>query len=217
MIKKNIRDRLNTSIVLLFLLVLMINSNFISTYLLIILGVLSLLEFLKLSERIFLKQFLKYIFNIFFIFYLIFFCFLFFYFSNFLQLKILLYTFVFGCIASDIGGFLFGKFFKGPKLTKISPNKTFSGAIGSIICTSTMIMIIVFFFINTFSYVILIVSFITSIGCQIGDLFFSYLKRKAKIKDTGNILPGHGGILDRIDGILVGVPISFISLILISQ
>ena len=55
----------------------------------------------------------------------------------------------------------------------------------------------------------------TSLYCQLGDLFFSYLKRKAKLKDTGNILPGHGGVLDRLDGILFGIPLGFLTLILL--
>ena len=120
-----------------------------------------------------------------------------------------------GCVASDIGGYLFGKFFKGRKLTKISPNKTYSGAIGSVILANISICILYFLYTNSASYLILIVSTITSFGCQIGDLFFSYLKRKAKIKDTGSILPGHGGVLDRLDGILLGVPAGYILLILI--
>ena len=69
----------------------------------------------------------------------------------------------------------------------------------------------IFFLTNNFSYLILIIAIITSIACQFGDLFFSFLKRKAKIKDTGNFLPGHGGILDRLDGIFLGIPIGFIS------
>ena len=124
----------------------------------------------------------------------------------------MIYCLLIGCIASDIGGFIFGKLFKGPKLTKISPKKTYAGAIGSIFLTSIVISILFFIFFGKFNYGILVLSIITSLGCQIGDLFFSYLKRKAKIKDTGNFLPGHGGILDRVDGILVGIPSGFISL-----
>ena len=117
-----------------------------------------------------------------------------------------------GCVASDVGGFVFGQWLKGPKITKISPNKTYAGAFGSILFTSLVISIFFIIFIGKFNYSVLILSIITSLGCQIGDLFFSYLKRKAKIKDTGNILPGHGGILDRVDGILLGIPSGFFSL-----
>ena len=120
-----------------------------------------------------------------------------------------------GCIASDIGGFIFGKFFKGPKLTKISPKKTISGAAGSVILTCIIIPASIFYFTHKISFEIFIISIITSISCQIGDLFFSYLKRKAKIKDTSNLLPGHGGILDRVDGILFGTPIGISTSILL--
>ena len=75
-----------------------------------------------------------------------------------------------------------------------------------------MINILFYYFINTFNIKIFAVSIITSIGSQLGDLFFSYLKRKAKIKDTGNILPGHGGALDRLDGIFFGIPAGFVAL-----
>ena len=74
-----------------------------------------------------------------------------------------------------------------------------------------------FFFTNIFSYKIIIISIFISISSQLGDLMFSLIKRKAKIKDTGNILPGHGGILDRLDGILVGVPVGFLAVILTTQ
>ena len=216
MIKKNIKERLYTSSILLFLLFLMVKSNFISTYFLILFSVFSVIEYLDISNKIFLRQRIKYISNFFFITYLSVFCFLFFYFLNFLQLKTILFILILGCIASDIGGFVFGKIFKGPKLTKISPNKTYAGAVGSIICTCLTVLLLIYFITNDFSYLFLIMSIFTSLGCQLGDLFFSFLKRKAKIKDTGTILPGHGGILDRLDGVLVGVPIGYISLKLLS-
>tara|TARA_A100001015_G_scaffold291512_1_gene365750 strand:+ start:100 stop:750 length:651 start_codon:yes stop_codon:yes gene_type:complete len=214
MIKKNIKVRLYTSSILLFFLFLMIKSNFIATYFLILFSVLSVIEYFEISKKIFSRGYLKYISNIFFIMYLSAFCFLFFYFLNFLQLKIILYVLILGCISSDIGGYLFGNIFKGPKLTKISPNKTYTGAIGSILCTNLTVILIIFLFTNNFSYLFVIMSIFTSLGCQAGDLFFSFLKRKAKIKDTGTILPGHGGILDRLDGVLLGVPIGLLSLIL---
>ena len=129
--------------------------------------------------------------------------------------KLIIYILLLGCVASDIGGFIFGKTFKGPKLTKTSPNKTYAGAMGSIFLTM-LIMVILFNLIMTqFTFKILVIGLIVSIACQLGDLFFSLLKRKAKLKDTGNILPGHGGILDRIDGILVGMPVGFITITVI--
>ena len=116
------------------------------------------------------------------------------------------------CIFSDIGGFIFGKTFKGKKLTKISPNKTISGSVGSFILPLILIPIFFQFLTDKFQniYELIIIAVIVSFFCQFGDLLFSYLKRKAKVKDTGDILPGHGGILDRIDGIIVAVPIGMI-------
>ena len=109
------------------------------------------------------------------------------------------------CVMTDLGGYIFGKFFQGKKLTNISPNKTYSGLIGSYILSN--IVFIYFFFKFNFSYSFFILTFIICSISQIGDLFFSYLKRKAKVKDTGTLLPGHGGILDRIDGIIFALPI----------
>ena len=110
---------------------------------------------------------------------------------------------------------MFGKIFKGPKITKISPNKTFSGALGSIIFTCLVVSSSLFFFTNNFSQLVIILSVIISLSCQLGDLFFSFLKRKAKIKDTGTFFPGHGGILDRMDGMLLGIPFGLIFIIIL--
>tara|TARA_B100000780_G_C20953783_1_gene380542 strand:- start:137 stop:685 length:549 start_codon:yes stop_codon:yes gene_type:complete len=113
---------------------------------------------------------------------------------------------LFVAIASDIGGMVFGKFFKGRKLTKISPKKTISGSIGAFLFS---ILLIFFFNQNFENYPFIAILFFTltvSFISQIGDLFISYLKRKAKVKNTSDILPGHGGFLDRIDGIIFAVP-----------
>jgi phosphatidate cytidylyltransferase len=116
------------------------------------------------------------------------------------------------CICSDIGGYIIGKNIGGKKLTKISPNKTISGSFGSF-CFS-MIPLLIFYNINSSEYLLSISNFlmclVTSLVCQLGDLFISYLKRKAKVKDTGSILPGHGGLMDRIDGIIFAIPFAFI-------
>ena len=214
MISKNLQKRLITSIVLITIIFLFAFFDFLLVYGLIVLGVISILEFFNLMEKNSFQKFFKILFNTIFIIYILFFCTLFIFFLNFLQLKILIFIFIFVCAASDIGGFIFGKIFKGPKLTKISPKKTISGAFGSIIFSNLTMLVFVFYFINSFDYFFIIIGTITSIACQLGDLFFSYLKRGAKIKDTSNLLPGHGGILDRIDSILLGVPIGFCSLIL---
>ena len=120
---------------------------------------------------------------------------------------IVLYLFLI-CIFSDMGGFIFGKIFKGKKLTKISPNKTISGSIGSFISPLILVPLSNFFLAYEFDNhsTLIIVILLVSFSCQLGDLFISYLKRKARVKDTGDLLPGHGGFLDRIDGIVFAVP-----------
>ena len=206
----NIKKRIFTSLILLVLLFLIMNSQFLLTYTLIVFSVTSIIEFIKIIKKIFKNKISILILNFIFIFYIFIFCSFFFILSSVAQFKILLLIFLLGCITSDIGGYVFGKYFNGPKLTKISPNKTFAGAIGSLILASISISLMLFFANIEISWKIIIVTLLTSISCQIGDLFFSYLKRKAKLKDTGNLLPGHGGVLDRFDGILLGVPIGFI-------
>ena len=215
MITKNFKSRINTSILLLILIFLIFKYNFILVYSLIILGVYSILEFFSITKKIYNNKLYKIISNLFFTTYVFIFSNLFFFFSNILHLKIILISLLFGCIASDVGGYIFGKIFKGPKLTKISPNKTISGAIGSLILTSIIISTIIFYYTKSFNYKILVISLLTSIACQFGDLLISFLKRKAKIKNTGNFFPGHGGVLDRLDGIFIGVPIGFITLIIL--
>jgi phosphatidate cytidylyltransferase len=121
------------------------------------------------------------------------------------------------CFFTDIGGYVFGKAIGGKKLSKISPNKTISGSIGSFIFSITPLIIIL----NSnhldleFNQKNIIFCLFVSLISQIGDLFISFLKRKAKIKDTGKILPGHGGVLDRVDGIIFAVPFSYFLLKLI--
>ena len=212
MISNNLKKRIFTSLILLSLLFFIFSFNLILLYFLIVIGVMSILEFLNLTKNIFTNKLNKFFINSFFIIYISIFCFMFFFFSNIDGLKITLYILLLGCIASDVGGFIFGRIFKGPKLTKISPNKTYAGSLGSIIFTLTVV-IFLFSSIQFLNYSVVIIALTTSIFCQLGDLIFSYLKRKAKIKDTGSILPGHGGVLDRLDGIFLGVPIGFFTLV----
>ena len=121
------------------------------------------------------------------------------------------------CISTDLGGFIFGKLIKGPKLTKLSPNKTYSGMLGSFILTLLSIYILSNFFlfkeIMRFSIDLVIFSFLVSIVSQLGDICISYFKRSSKIKDTGVIIPGHGGLLDRIDGMIFAYPITYLVMI----
>ena len=99
-------------------------------------------------------------------------------------------------------------YLKGPKLTKISPNKTISGSIRINFFSTIVLSILFYYLINNFNLII-IVGLLTSVSCQLGDLFFSYLKRKAKLKIREKFFPGHGGVLDRLDGILLGIPTAF--------
>ena len=135
--------------------------------------------------------------------------------SAFLLRNILLNDFILViliCISTDVGGFVFGKLFKGPKLTKISPNKTYSGMIGSFFLSLISALLYTNYYdlvYWTYNVLLIAVILISSIS-QIGDLTVSYFKRKSKIKNTGKIIPGHGGLLDRIDGMLFAIPFSFI-------
>ena len=109
------------------------------------------------------------------------------------------------CISTDIGGYAFGKIFKGKKLSSVSPNKTYAGVLGSYLLSFLISLLFFNEFNSKFNY--LVIMFIISSLSQIGDLIISYLKRKAKLKNSGTILPGHGGLLDRLDGILLATPI----------
>ena len=159
------------------------------------------------------------------IFYLFLACYLTYLFSQNFFFQFLLVLVI--CIFTDLGGYIFGKIFKGPKLTKISPKKTYAGLIGSFILSIIAALIYVRFnlgqiayqeihllllknnFENLNLYFLMIILFISLIS-QIGDLIISYFKRSAKVKDTGNLLPGHGGLLDRVDGIIFAIPASYI-------
>ena len=122
------------------------------------------------------------------------------------------------CITTDIGGYIFGKIFKGPKLIKISPNKTYAGMIGSFLLSIIASYLFAIKYDSTFLqnqnlsedfYFIFLVFLISSVS-QIGDLIISYFKRLSKIKNTGNIFPGHGGLLDRIDGMIFAFPATYL-------
>ncbi len=214
--KNNLKKRIITSSILFLLLIASFINNYILGYVLLISAMFAILEFLRMT-KIILKNFMvrKLLCNLFFIFYTFYFCSLLFNLSSSFYLKVLIFIILFTCVASDIGGYICGRFFKGPKLTKISPKKTISGAIGSIIFSCIFISASIFYLTKNFEFNILVIGLLVSIGCQAGDLFFSYMKRKSFLKDTGNFLPGHGGVLDRIDGLLLGIPIGFLSLIFI--
>ena len=115
------------------------------------------------------------------------------------------------CASTDIGGYLFGKLFKGPKLTKISPNKTYAGMIGGYFLSLITLTVIT----NIIDYPgtpiqFFLITILISTVSQIGDIIVSYFKRLSKIKNTGKLIPGHGGLLDRIDGMIFAFPIYYL-------
>ena len=116
------------------------------------------------------------------------------------------------CIFTDVGGYLFGKIFKGPKLTKISPNKTYAGAIGGYFLSFISLIFIINYtdYPNQLSTELVLILILISSVSQFGDLTVSFFKRKSKIKNTGNIIPGHGGLLDRVDGMIFAFPIYYL-------
>ena len=214
MISQNLKERFLTSFFLIILNILFTKYDFFLVYTLIVLGVLSVIEFLDITKKITANKLYLLFSSLSFVSYIFTFCFLFIFFFKFAQLKILLIILLLVCITSDIGGYIFGKIFKGPKLSKISPNKTVAGAIGSLLLSSLVIVLLFYFINEKLNYLTIIVAMITSIFCQLGDLFFSFLKRKANLKNTGNFLPGHGGVLDRLDSILLGIPTGLFSFII---
>jgi len=217
----NLKKRVNTSILLIFLLIGMSIYSYIMIVSVIIIAIISWIEFYALISKIIKKNHLKDKFMRFFyktlsLFYLSGLVYLIFAIeSDYSNLKIYLLYSVLVAIMSDLGGLIFGKIFKGKKLTKISPNKTISGSIGSFISS---ILLIPFFYLNQIDQTllsVLLITIIISLTSQLGDLFISLLKRKAKVKDTSDLLPGHGGVLDRIDGIIFAIPLGIYLFIVI--
>ena len=217
----NLKKRIVTSVFLISLLIAMLLYSYIMIISIIIIAIISWIEFYALISKIIKKNFLKDKFVRFFyktlsLLYLSgLVCLILAIESKYLDLKIYLLYSVLVAIMSDTGGIVFGKIFKGKKLTKISPNKTVSGSMGSFIFS---MLLIPFFYENHINHGLLTTIIITiciSLTSQMGDLFISILKRKAKVKDTSDILPGHGGFLDRIDGIIFAIPLGIYLFIII--
>ena len=213
-----LKKRIVTSIGLLSLLTTMYFYSFIMIGALLIIAVIIWIEFYALISKIvrgnkFQDIFFRFIFKLTSLLYLsIFVGFIFFIESHYIDLKIYLLYSVLVAILSDIGGLVFGKTFKGKKLTKISPNKTVSGSIGSIVLSMVLIPIFYNELIIYDLFTLIILTIVISLISQIGDLLISFLKRKAKVKDTSDLLPGHGGLLDRVDGIIFAVPLGILLL-----
>ena len=207
-----LKKRIFTSIILMSLLTAMYFFSFIMIISLLIITVIVWIEFYALISKIlpndkFKDKFFRSFYKIIALFYLSLLIYIIFIIESYYpNLKLYLLYSILVAILSDIGGLVFGKIFKGKKLTKISPNKTISGSIGSFIFS---LLLVPFFhgeMINNSFFKLALMTILISIISQLGDLFVSYLKRKAKVKDTSDILPGHGGFLDRVDGIIFAIP-----------
>tara|TARA_B100000989_G_C19406486_1_gene412324 strand:+ start:108 stop:755 length:648 start_codon:yes stop_codon:yes gene_type:complete len=206
--KSELLKRILSSILLISLIIyLIIEGSYLFTLFLTICFFLSLYEWQRMSKNIIYKYLgIIFLFISFYSVYQIRFSFANEYYPLFFILII--------CVSTDIGGFLFGKILKGPKLTKISPNKTYAGVMGSYIL-SLLSIFIYFKYINNsnfngFTGVSFFFVIIFSTVSQIGDLIISYFKRQSDIKNTGNIIPGHGGLLDRIDGMIFAFPLYYL-------
>ena len=208
------KKRVITSLILFILLILMYLYSYILLISLIIIAVISWIEFYGLISKIFYKnKILKFTFKLFSMIYLSLIVFgLLYIISNNPELKIFFVYTILVSIASDIGGLVFGKLFKGRKLTSISPKKTISGSIGSFAFSFLLIPFFLDFIVDHEFIPLLIITSLISLATQLGDLFISFIKRKANVKDTSDLLPGHGGILDRIDGIIFAIPIGYLLL-----
>ena len=203
----NLSKRFVTSIPLLLIVYSAIMYQIVLFIFLITVSFLILVEFFNLQKKIYYKNNIAIVISfLILITYLSFFFTQLYFFITFdLKNKLLFMYLLSICIATDLGGYVCGKLFQGKKLTKISPNKTYSGLVGSYLFS--LIVFIIFYIYLNYSFNFMILAFLVSTISQLGDLFISLLKRRAKVKDTGKILPGHGGILDRIDGIIFALPI----------
>ncbi len=197
---KELVKRISSSLILIvFLFFFLISEPYLKIFLIILCFFVACYEWSKMSKSLSNKIFG--------------FIFLLFSFYTFYHLSLELVPLIFVisiCISTDIGGYVFGKIFKGPKLTTISPNKTYSGMIGGYLLSLICLSIIT----NFIDYAVapfqlfLITIFLSTVS-QIGDITISFFKRKAEIKNTGDLIPGHGGLLDRIDGMIFAVPTIF--------
>ena len=210
MINKELQKRIISSIILIpvsFFFIIQGSVTFI--FFLGLIFLLTSLEWFRMTKN---KDLLK-IFGLFFLFFSFFSTI---YLRQYFGLNFFLFLIII-CIFTDTGGYIFGKTFKGPRLTKISPKKTYSGLIGSFLSSLLFGIIYIKYFgkkskilLETDPVFIISLILFISLVSQLGDLIISYFKRKAKLKDTGKILPGHGGFLDRIDGIIFVMPITYL-------
>ena len=226
----NFIKRFITSVILLSLLIFInFSHQYVFILSILILGMIICIEANNLFSKILIKKYSKNNailnpFNInFIILNIVTFCYVFFIFCN-LSYEIhetkgpVFFLYVISvCFFTDIGGYFFGKIIGGKKLSKISPNKTISGTIGSFLLSIVPLIIVLNINFLDFKLNLSNIFFclLISLISQLGDLFISFIKRKANTKDTGKMLPGHGGVLDRFDGIIFAVPFSYFLLKLI--
>ena len=191
----NLIKRILSSVILLPLVIYFIlKGSFYLTFLIIICFLISSFEWHKMIKKK-THKLLGFIFLI-----------LSFYTFYKLSIKYIIIIPLFICVFTDIGGYVFGKIFGGPKLTKISPNKTYAGTIGGFFLSLLFVLIYFNIFNHTLTVQWFITAILVSLISQIGDIIISYFKRLSKLKNTGNIIPGHGGLLDRIDGMIFAIP-----------
>ena len=206
MIDKELKKRILSSIFLIpFTFFFIIKGNILFNFFICICFLITFYEWNKMSKKILYKLygFIFLIFSFYTLYYL----------RHKFGFEIILFV-LFICVLTDIGGYIFGKVFKGPKLTKISPKKTYAGVFGSYFMST----IVTIFFLKSpfivnlpnFSYQVFILILLISTVSQLGDIIISYFKRLSKIKDTGKIIPGHGGILDRVDGMIFAFPFAYL-------
>ena len=206
------KKRIFTSVLLISLLIAMNFYSYIMITALVVISIILWIEFYALISKILKKNKLKdkvlrHLYKTISLLYLLLLiCFIIAIETSYPNLKLYLIYSVLTAILSDIGGLVFGKTFKGKKLTKISPNKTISGSIGSFLFS---LLLVPFFYQELIALSILsliVITLMISLVSQLGDLFISYLKRAAKVKDTSDLLPGPGGFLDRLDGVIFSIP-----------
>ena len=204
----NLNKRILTSFPLIILALYAVYNNVILILSLYIISAILIFEISNILKNIFKRNKINsFIFlNLFTLYICLFATQIYFFLSGESENKQIVFLFILSiCIFTDIGGYIFGKTLKGKKITSISPNKTYAGMVGSFVCSFIISIIFIRYF--NLSINLVFFTFLISLISQSGDLFISYLKRKADIKDTGNFLPGHGGLLDRMDGMIFAIPI----------
>jgi len=195
--------RILSSIVLLPLIFfIVIEGSFLFAIFLMICFFISVLEWINMSKKLKYK-------NVGLIFLLISFLSIYNLRLNYNDNYIIFMYVIIICVSTDIGGYIFGKLFKGPKLTIYSPNKTIAGMLGGFVMSILAMFVLIHIYEDqNFSIKLLAFVIFISVISQLGDITVSFFKRLAKIKDTGKIIPGHGGLLDRIDGMIFAFPFS---------